>query len=161
MGFSSGGSQSTNNSVQSSSSHNQAYPFMQDTFGSTAGLTGQSSGAIANMLGLNGATGQNDAFNNYKNSSGYNFLQGQGINGIVGNDATKGLLNSGSILKGVTDYSTNMANTFLNGYLQNLTGLSNTGAQAGGLISGAGTTAQSNGQSTGNSSASNSSFSLA
>jgi len=70
------------------------------------------------------------------------------------------LLSSGATLKGVSQYSSNLASSFLNSYLSNLMGLSNTGIQAGQILSSAGSTANSQGTSYGNSSGSSFNASL-
>lgn len=160
MGFGSSKQSSTNNSQQTSESRNQAYPELQQAFGGSTALTGQSSNAIANLLGLNGSTGSTQGFDDFKNSSGYNFIQDQGVRGITSSNAAKGLLGSGDTLKSVAGYSSNLASSFLNSYLQNLMGLSGTGIQAGQVLSSAGNTANSQGTSYGTSTGKSSNFSL-
>jgi hypothetical protein len=158
MGFGSSKSRSNNSSQQTSESRNQAYSFIRDTYSPTTALTGQGSNAIANLLGLNGATGQDAGFEKFRDSSGYNFIQDQGIRGITSSNAAKGLLGSGSALKAISGYSSNLASQFLDKYLANLQGLTNTGLQAGQLISGAGNTANSQGTSQGTSRSSSMNF---
>lgn len=160
MGFGSSHQSSNNQSQQTSQSLNQAYPFLKDVLGGQVSNAGKGSSAIADLLGLNGNTGQSDAFNQFKDSSGYNFIQNEGIKGITGSNAAKGLLNSGSTLKGISQYSNNLANNFLNSYLSNLMGLSNTGIQAGQILASAGSTANSQGTSFGNSNGSSINASL-
>jgi hypothetical protein len=162
MGFSANKSKqsSVQQSSGSSQSNNQAYPFLKDAYAPTTSLTGTASGAIASLLGLNGDDGQNEAFNNFKDSSGYNFIQDQGIQGIESSQAAKGLLGSGSTLKAISGYSSNLAKSFLDSYLSNLGGLSNTGLQAGQIIGGAGSQSSSEQESSGSSKGSSFGLSL-
>jgi len=53
------------------------------------------------------ARGQ-QAFENYQNSTGFQFRMGQGMNAITGNAASRGLLNSGATLQGLNDYGQGM-----------------------------------------------------
>lgn len=151
MGFGKSQQSSTQQAQQTASSSNQAYPFLQGALGGQVGNVSKGSDAISSLLGLNGSTAGTDAFNQFRNSSGYDFIRDQGIAGINASAANKGLLTSGSTLKGVSDYSSSLASNFLNSYLTHLSSLSNTGIQAGGLISNAGQTSTSQGTSSGSS----------
>jgi hypothetical protein len=131
------------NSSQSSS--NQNYGNASSNLGSTVGQTGDAASAISALLGNGGTAAQQAGFNNYKNSSGYNFALQQGENAITGSAAAKGLLNSGSTLKALSNYGQNTANNFLQQYIQNQSGLAGLGIQANNSINGAGQT--SNGSS--------------
>jgi hypothetical protein len=129
------------------SSTNQAYPYLQ---GALSGTVSNGTGAgnqIANMLGLNGTQSQNAGFQNWQNSTGYQFGLNQGTSAITGNAATQGLLNSGSTLKALDTYGQNYANTQYQDYLNPLQSLLGSGLQAGGVLAGAGNTSQ--GSSTG------------
>lgn len=160
MGFGSSKQSSNNQSQQASTSYNQAYPFLQGALGDQVSNTGKGTSAIASLLGLNGDSAGTDAFNRFKDSSSYNFIQNEGVKGITGSMAAKGLLGSGSALKAISNYSSNLASNFLNSYLSNLMGLSNTGIQAGQILSSAGNTANSQGTSFGSSSGSSFNASL-
>ena len=160
MGFGSSKQSSQNQSQQTSESKNQAYPFLHGALGDQVGNAGVGSSAIASLLGLNGSDAGTNAFNQFKDSSGYNFIQNEGIKGITASNAAKGLLNSGSTLKGVANYSSNLASNFLNNYMSNLMGLSNTGIQAGQILASAGSTANSQGTSYGTSTSKSKNFSL-
>lgn len=154
MGFGKSKQQSENSSQQTSQSFNQAYPFLQNALGDQVGNAGRGSSAIASLLGLSGSDEGTKAFNQFKDSSSYNFIQDEGIKGITGNMASRGLLGSGSALKAISNYSSNLAGNFLNSYLSNLMGLSNNGIQAGQILASAGNTANSQGTSYGTSSGS-------
>lgn len=126
-----------------SSSTNQAYPYLQSALGGTIG-TGTSAGSqIANLLGLNGSDAQNQGFQNFRNSTGYQFGLDQGMQAINGNAATQGLLNSGSTLKALNTFGQNYANTQYQNYLNPLQNLLNSGLQGAGILAGAGQTSQS------------------
>lgn len=87
------------------------------------------------LLGLGGDTAASDAaFQRYLDSSGYQFLLNAGNDAITANQAAAGLLNSGSTLKGITDYAQGLASTKFDNYLSHLTGLSNRGLQAGSTV---------------------------
>lgn len=159
MGFGSSQQSSQNQSQQTSQSYNQAYPFLQGALGGQVSNVGKGSNAIASLLGLNGSA-DTSGLDNYLNSANYNFTRDQGIKGITSSNAAKGLLGSGSALKAITDYSSNLASTYLDKYLSNLMGLSNTGIQAGQVLASAGNTANSQGTSYGNSSGSSFNASL-
>jgi hypothetical protein len=151
MGFGSSNQQSTNNSQQTSEAKNQAYPFLQGALGTTVTGASQGSTAVGNLLGLNGSDNQDAGFQKFKDSSGYNFIQQQGVDGITGNAAAKGSLGSGSTLKALSSYSSGLASSFLDKYLSQLMSLSNNGLQAGSILAGAGNTSTGQGTSSGNS----------
>ena len=79
-----------------------------------------------------------NAFNTFKDSSGYQFQLNQGNNAITSSAAASGLLNSGSALKAREKYGQGLANNYFSQYLQQLGGLRDTGLQAGNIIGGAG-----------------------
>jgi hypothetical protein len=160
MGFGSSKQQSQNQSQQTSEARNQAYPFLQTQFGGQTGYAAKGSNAIADLLGLNGANAQTGGFDRFRDSSGYGFIRDQGIDAINSNNASKGLLGSGSALKAITGYSSNLAKSFLNDYLGNLTGLADQGNKAGSILAGAGNTSQSQGTSSGTSSGKSTNFSF-
>ena len=151
MSFSSSRQKSENQSQQTSRSENQAFPFLQRALGGQVSNTGAGSNAIATLLGLNGVGAQDEGFQRFKDSSSYNFIKDEGLKSITGNNAAKGLLGSGSALKSITNYSTGLASKFLDSYMSNLLGFSNTGIQAGQILSSAGNTANSQGTSYGTS----------
>jgi len=138
-------SQSTSNSL----SFNQAYPWAQQTYGGMAQNGANASNALTSLLGIGGnADAQKAAFDNYKNSAGYQFQLQQGMDAINGNAAAKGMLSSGATAKALAGYGQNLASTYYNNYLDRLLGVGNQGLQAGGLVTGAGNVSQSNSQST-------------
>lgn len=145
-----GGSKETSKSQGTSESGNKAYDFLMGAYGDQSKYTGQAGDAISSLLGL-GGSGDTSGFDNYRNSSGYNFIADQGQRGIVGSAAAKGLLNSGSTAKALVGYNQNLASTYLNQYLEHLFNLSNVGLQSGSILSDAGkySTSQQTSQSKG------------
>lgn len=133
-----GGSKQT----QQQSSTNQAFPQLSSTLSGTIGTGGAAGSQIANLLGLNGAQGQNQGFQNFRDSTGYQFGLDQGTQSITGNAATQGLLNSGGTLKALDTYGQNYANTQFQNYLNPLQGLLSSGLQGAGVLAGAGNTSQ-------------------
>jgi hypothetical protein len=133
---------------QSQESKNLAFPWAQQTFGGAAGATGDATNALSAMLGLGGDTAaQNAAFDNFRNSSGYNFVKDQAMDAVTSNKAASGLLQSGSYGTALQDRASNLASQTSQQYLQNLLGLGNLGLGAGGLVVNAGQTSKSSGES--------------
>ena len=158
MGFSKNKQASQNTSQQTSTSSNTAAPFLQGALGGEVSRTTQGNNAIADLLGLNGGSSQNAGFDQFRNSSSYNFLRDEGLRGINSNNAAKGLLNSGSALRGISRFNNDLAGNFLDKYFEKLSGLSNSGLGSAGIIAGAGNTSQSQGTSSGTSSGGSKSF---
>lgn len=140
---------STSQNTSESHSGNLAYPQVAEDLGSTSAQTGGASSALAAMLGIGGdPTAQNEAFDNFRNSSGYQFQMDQGTNAITGGAASKGLLNSGSTAKSLQTYGQGLADSTMNGYLDRLLGVGNQGIAAANAISGAGAYSDSKSQGT-------------
>lgn len=130
----------------------------------TSNLPGMG-GAIANYMlkehgvmapGTGGSTtgggGGNDAqagYQNYLQNAGYAPAMTQLSRNITGQGAASGILNSGTTAKALQSRGADLNSQFFNNYLQQLSGLSTQGLQAGGLVSGAGQTSQSQGGSPG------------
>ena len=101
---------------------------------------GRANAAIESLLGVNGdPTAFNNAFANYRDSTGYNFQLGEGQRAITTNAAARGLLNSGGYAKAITKYGQNLAATTFDNYLAKLGGLSTQGLQGADAIGRAGT----------------------
>lgn len=160
MGFGSSKQSSNQQSQQTSQSYNQAYPFLQGALGGQVGNVEKGTSALTSLLGLSGSDEGTRAFNTFKDSSGYNFVRDEGIKGIEGSMAAKGLLGSGANLRAISGYSSNLANNYLDKYLQSLLGLSTSGIDAAQVLAAAGNTASSQGTSFGTSSGSSKQFSL-
>lgn len=87
-------------------------------------------GTISNAL--SGGPGAADAFKQFQNSTGFQSQLSSGIEGIVGNQATKGLLQSGSTLKRQTKFGQDLAQGGFQNFLSNLSGQAGRGVQAAG-----------------------------
>lgn len=94
---------------------------------------------------------QNNAFNSYLDSTGYNFQFDQGQRGVVGSAAARGLLNSGATAKALTKFGQNLGKSYFSDYLNQLSNMNNTlggtasaGQNALGQIATAGTTGGGN-----------------
>lgn len=88
-------------------------------------------------LGAQGINALSDPSKNFTASPGYQYRLNQGLEGVTGNYATRGLLNSGAALKGLNDYAQNQAsNEYGNWWNQNM-GLVGVGQNALGAITGA------------------------
>ncbi len=79
------------------------------------------------------------AFQNYLGSTGYNFQMQQGQQAVAGSAAAKGILNSGSTAKALTQYGQGLAGGAFQNYLGNLNQVAGQGLAAGGQIGQAGT----------------------
>jgi len=87
-------------------------------------------GAIGGLLGLNGTSGtaaQTGAFNNYLNSTNYQFQLGQGLQGVEYANAPA--FQSGGTGKALNNYAQGMAGNALSGYEGLLTGQQSLGQQ--------------------------------
>lgn len=134
-------------SQQQSQSHNQAYPYLQGALSGNISNGGAAGSQIASMLGLNGTPAQNQGFQNWQNSTGYQFGLNQGVQSITGNAATQGLLNSGSTLKALDTYGQNYANTQYGNYTNQLMGLLGAGNTSAGVLGGTGQVSSGSGSS--------------
>jgi len=88
--------------------------------------------AIAGALGLGGAPGQDQAFQNFLGSTGFKAQLAAGSEAITGNQAAQGLLNSGATLKRLTTFGQDLAQGGFQNFLANLGGLANRGLTAAG-----------------------------
>lgn len=148
--FGKGASALAGGSNTQSSSTNQAFPILSGPLQGILGTGGQAGSQIADMLGLNGNASQSQGFNNWKNSTGYQFGLDQGMQSITGNAAASGLVDSGGNEKALQTYGQNYANTQYGNYMSQLQGLLGSGLQGAGVLAGAGNTSQSSGVTTNN-----------
>jgi hypothetical protein len=102
-----------------------------------AGDTAES--ALMGFLGLGGDPQATDqAFNDYLNSTGYQFALNQGLGGVAQTKAAQGLLGSGSLVKALDSYGTGLAQQYGQQYVGNLQNMTNTGAGAANALAGFG-----------------------
>lgn len=120
-------------SSSKSESGNKAYDFLKSTYGGAAGYTGQAGDAVSKFLG-----GDTSGFDAYKRGTGFDFGLGEGLRGVTGTAAARGLLNSGSTAKALTRYGNDYSQQYADNYLGRLMGLGQLGLGAGGLIASGG-----------------------
>lgn len=110
----------------------------KDYSGQIANGTGANNVMSSLLTGTGDTQAANDDYTNYLQKAGYAPAMAQMSQGVVGQGAASGLLNSGATAEALQNRGANLNNQFYNNYLQNLTGLSNAGTQAGQLVSGTG-----------------------
>lgn len=140
-------------SKSSSTSSNQAYPFLQNALGGSVGTGTSAMGALGDFLGLGGADGTASAgagLQNYMNTTGFQNLLDTSTKAITGSAAAKGLFQSGATGKAINANAQNLAEQSAQNYLGNLSSLAGLGINAANTIGGAGQ--QSSSTSSGNSS---------
>jgi hypothetical protein len=148
MGFLRSKSKSQQTASSQSQTSNRAYDTLSEAYSPILGTAGKVNSALSDLLGLNGG---GDAFANYRNSTGYDFMFNEGSRAITNNRAAGGLLNSGGTLKALTKYGQNTGAQYFNQYLAQLMGLRGGADQAANILAGAGGTSSSSSQSQGTS----------
>ncbi len=97
-----------------------------------------------NLLGLNGADPQTNAFTQFRSDPGYQFNVDQQIQGVDRSAAARGLLTSGATIKAIQDRASNLADQSYGNYFSRLQGLAGTGITATGGTASAGANAANN-----------------
>jgi hypothetical protein len=131
-------------------------PQMQAGTGATnflAQLLGVSPGGVASTAntvgtaanGVAEAGGAQAGYQNYLQNAGYAPAMRQMSQGVVGQGAASGILNSGTTARALQTRGTELNQQFYNNYLQQLTGLSGLGLQGGGLVANTGQVSKSTG----------------
>lgn len=129
-----------------SSSVNVNNDLIKSTYGGTMGQgVGATNYLSALLTGQGDTAGANAGYQNYLQNAGYAPAMRQLSQSVTGQGAAAGILNSGTTAKALQTRGTELNQQFYNNYLQNLTGLSNLGLNAGQLVSGAGQTSKSTG----------------
>lgn len=142
----------TDNTAANNALASQIYGENKATLSPFVNTGTQASGAINALLGLGGAAPtvgtqpaaapQNqqqqyqNAFDDYRNSTGYQFRVGEGARALDNSYASRGIGQSGAAAKAALSYGQNIASGEFGNYLNALmsqqgTGLSAAGAQAG------------------------------
>lgn len=106
---------------------------------------GASNYLSALLTGQGNTAGANAGYQNYLQQAGYAPAMKQLAQGITGQGAASGILNSGTTAKALQSRGADLNQSFYNNYLQQLSGLSSQGLQAGGLVAGTGQTSSSTG----------------
>lgn len=105
--------------------------------------TANTVGTAANGIAAGG--GAQQGYNNYLQMAGYAPAMRQLSQGITGQGAASGLLNSGATARALQTRGAELNQGFFNNYLQQLAGLSGLGLQAGGLVANTGQKSTSTG----------------
>jgi len=120
--------------------------FLSQLLGVSPSGVSSAANSIGNAAnGIAAAGGAQQGYNNYLQNAGYAPAMRQLSQGVVGQGAASGLLNSGSTAKALQTRGTELNQSFFNNYLQQLQGLSGLGLQAGGLVANTGQKSNSTG----------------
>ncbi len=128
----------------SMSSGTGAQNFLAQLLGISPGAVGQGANAVGNAAngiaagGIAAGGGAEQGYNNYLQMAGYAPAMRQLAQGVTGQGAAAGILNSGSTAKALQTRGTELNQSFFNNYLQQLAGLSGLGLQAGNLVANVG-----------------------
>ena len=133
-----------NKSSQKSASSNQAYGFLKDSLGGAVDNVNTGARGISDLL-----SGNTAGFESFKGATGFDRRLVEGLGGITGAGAARGMLRSGSTTKALQSYGQQLQNDTAQQYIQNLLGLSGIGMGAAQTIGGAGQTSTSSGKSKG------------
>ncbi len=143
---------STQQSQSSSLSENVNNDMLKGAYGGTIGEgTGATNYLSALLTGHGDTAGANAGYQNYLQTAGYAPAMRQLSQGVTGQGASAGILNSGSTAKALQSRGAELNNNFYNNYLQQLNALGNQGLQAGGILAGTGQRSTSQSTSTGTS----------
>lgn len=96
-------------------------------------------GAIQALLGFGGPDAmaeQNKAFENFRNSAGYQDQFNEGVRSLQAGFGNKGLLDSGAATKAAIRYGQSQANRSFNDYYSKLTGQQQVGVAGAGALTG-------------------------
>lgn len=102
---------------------------------------GQTAFGQANaLLGIGGnQAAARKAFDTYRNSTGYQFRLGEGMNALNSGYAGAGTIQSGAAMKAATEYGQNFASNEFGNYMGALGNQQGVGLSAGGALAGVGT----------------------
>lgn len=126
-------------SKSESTSNNKAFDTLSDA------LTPAITSGVGNMNALNEEL--SGGFEGYKKNAGFDTVLGEGLRGITGVNAAKGILNSGMTGKAYQRYGMGLTGSFYDNFLNKLKEASGLGLGAAQTLAGAG----QEGTSTGNS----------
>lgn len=118
-------------------SKNLAYPWMQQAFGGqTQELFNQGQAGLTNVTNILNGTDNGAGYETYKKSTGYQDIFDESMRGVSSNAAARGLLASGSTVRGLADRGGQLAQQNFGNYLQQLLGTANASFGAGGTLLG-------------------------
>jgi len=90
----------------------------------------QAQNALAGAFGLQGGDAQQQAFQNFLDTTGFQNELQAGQQAITGSAAARGLLNSGATARGLQEFGQNLAQRPLQNFLGGLQGIANQGLNA-------------------------------
>lgn len=129
-----------------SSSSNVNNGLITSTYGGTMNNGVTANNDLTALLTGQGNTGAaNAGYQNYLQMAGYAPAMRQLSQDVTGQGAASGILNSGATAKSLQTRGAELNNNFYNNYLQQLSGLSGLGLQAGGLVANSGQQSTSTG----------------
>lgn len=112
---------------------------------SPGGVAGTANGIGTAANGVAAAGGAQAGYQNYLQNAGYAPAMRQLSQGVTGQGAAAGILNSGTTAKALQSRGAELNQGYFNNYLQQLSNLSGQGLQAGGLVANTGQTSKSTG----------------
>lgn len=113
-----------------------------DLLAQTKDMSSDALSTISGLLGLGGdQIAAEKAFDQYKDSTGYQFRMDEGVNAITGSRAAAGILNSGATSKELMKYGQNLASDEYSNFLAQLGGVTGAGLESEYQTGGAASTA--------------------
>jgi hypothetical protein len=95
-------------------------------------------GQMPTQTGQTATQAQNAAFDNFRNSTGYQFRLGEGLDAVGSTYAGIGGLQSGAAMRGITDYGQNFASNEFGNYINALGNQQAVGAGGASALAGVG-----------------------
>lgn len=127
-------------------SGNQATNFLAQMLGVAPSAVSSTTGTIGNVAnGIAQAGGAQAGYQGYLQQAGFAPAMRQLAQGITGQGAASGLLNSGATAKALQSRGADLNNQYYNNYMQQLAGLAGLGQNAAGMIANVGQKSTSNG----------------
>lgn len=113
-------------------STNMEQPWINSNFKPLAeGLMKQGQAGLGSYMGALDGSDNGAAYETYKDSTGYENIFNEAMRGVSSNAAAKGLLASGSTVRGLADRGGQLARQNFSNYLQQLLGGSKVGLEGG------------------------------
>lgn len=134
--------------TSSSSSSNQAYGALNTAYSPSIATGNNATNFIGGLLGVPGgdAAGAEAGFSRFKDLAGFAPALAALQKGVVGGQAARGLLNSGSTQTRLLTKGAELNQSTFGNFMQQLAGLSGLGLQGGGIVANAGQQSQSQGE---------------
>lgn len=133
--------------TKESTSQNVNNGLLTNSLGGATGYVGQAGDAIKGMLGIGGdPAAQAGAFNQFKNSTGFQSAMDAGTQAIGNSQAAKGMFQSGATGKKLASFGQGLGQQYLGSYMDKLFNLGQMGIGAGGILAQSGQTSQASEQ---------------